>query len=89
MTVTWLLYDRYMTITWQCVVWGLTMAEMLLPAEIAWLETSGFISMLRGLAPSALHTCFVTCLIAFCLGHRTVGEVEVESGSRRYDVTSM
>ena len=39
--------------------------------------------MLRGLAPNALHTFFITCLIAFCLGHRTAGEVDVHSGKRK------
>ena len=82
--VSWLITQLAMiAVTVQCIAWGLTMAEMLLPPA-TFFDTSALIAMLRELGPSTLHAFFVTCLIAFCLGHRTAGEIEIESNKRKY-----
>jgi hypothetical protein len=65
--------------TQQCVEWGLTMAEMLLPANSIF-DTNALIRMLRALGPTVIQSFFATCLIAFCLGHRSAGELELRSG---------
>ena len=67
----------------ECVYWGLSMAEMMLPPLLL-VDSNALIKTLREFAPTALQSFFVTCLIAFCLGHRSPGEIEVKSEGASY-----
>eukprot|EP00966_Prymnesium_polylepis_P046755 1083599-Prymnesium_polylepis.1 len=64
------------------------MAVMLLPPRLAFVDTSRAIATMRDLSPPTLHTFFVTCLIAFCLGHRPAGEVEVGTARGKWAADS-